>query len=190
VLTKLAQAETAMPNDWTPDGTILVNSNRTGSRGLYMVSLAGDGALAPFVVDKTNRVHGSVSPDGRWVAYASDANGQSQVFVQSFPDPSQRRWTVSKAGGAYPRWRRDGKELFFAEAEGRIQSVSVTTGDQPQFGQPRLLFEVATMNIVNGGLGPPYDVSPDGQRFLIVEPRADAAVPITVIVNRDRQITR
>jgi Tol biopolymer transport system component len=191
VLTKLAMAETAIPNDWTPDGqTLLVNSNRTGSRGLYLISLTGHGAIAPFVDDNANRVHAAVSPDGRWVAYASDANGQSQVFVQSFPDPSRGRWPVSRAGGVYPRWRQDGKELFFAEAGGRIHSVSVTGGNQLQFGQPRLLFEAKTMNIVNGGLGPPYDVSADGQRFLIVEPRAEAAIPITVVVNWDRQIIR
>jgi Tol biopolymer transport system component len=191
VLSKVPLTETFMPSDWTPDGaTILVSSNRTGSRALYVVSLTGDGALKPFVVDNSNRVHASVSPDGRWVAYASDENGQSQVFVQSFPDPSQGRWTVSRPGGVFPRWRRDGRELFFAEAGGRIHSVSVNVGNQPQFGQPKLLFEVPTMTVANVGLGPPYDVSPDGQRFLVVEPRADAAIPITVVVNWDHQIMR
>jgi hypothetical protein len=66
----------------------------------------------------------------------------------------------------------------------------VTIADQLQFGQSRLLFEVPAMTVGNVGLGPPYDVSPDGQRFLVVEPRADTAIPITVVVNWDRQITQ
>jgi Tol biopolymer transport system component len=188
VLMKVALTETFVPTDWAPDGgTILLSSNRSGHRGLYLISLAGDGALAAFIDDRTNRVHAAVSPDGRWVAYTSDESGQSQVFVQSFPDPRGGKWTVSKPGGGYPRWRRDGRELFFAEAGSRIYSVSATNGDSLRLGQPTLLFEVPMMTMT-GSIGAPYDVSPDGQRFLVVEPRADMA--ITVVVNRDRQITR
>jgi hypothetical protein len=124
------------------------------------------------------------------VAYSSAENGQSQVFVQSFPDPSRGKWAVSKPGAAFPRWRRDGRELFFLEPSGgRFYSVSVTSGPQPQFGQQTPLFEAPGMTVASG-LGPPYDVSPDGQRFLVVEPRAETTVPITVVVNWDRQITR
>jgi hypothetical protein len=94
---------------------------------------------------------------------------------------------VSKPGAQFPRWRRDGRELFFAEQGGRIHSVSVTNGDQLKFGQPALLLEAPSM-VVASGLGQPYDVSPDGQRFLVVEPRVDTAIPITVVVNWDQKI--
>jgi len=119
VLARFALTETFTPSDWAPNGgTMLVNSNRTGNRALYLISMNGDGALVPFIDDKTNRVNGVFSPDGRWVAYTSDQNGQSQVFVQSFPDSSKGRWTVSKPGGVHPRWRRDGRELFFRRGRG------------------------------------------------------------------------
>jgi Tol biopolymer transport system component len=188
VLTKSAFTETFTPNDWAPDGrTILVSSNRAGHRGPYLLSAAGKSALEPFIVGIANRMHGAVSPDGRWVAYSSEENGQPPVFVQSFPDPSRAKWTVSKPGAQFPRWRRDGRELFFAEQGGRIHSVSVTNGDQLKFGQPALLLEAPSM-VVASGLGQPYDVSPDGQRFLVVEPRVDTAIPITVVVNWDQKI--
>ena len=182
--------ESFVPWDWTPNGQAIVFSRTvSGERGLYSLPLAGPRTPVPYLVGGANRAHAAVSPDGAWLAYTSDEGGATQVFVQSFPDPTRGKWTVSRPGAMLPRWRRDGRELYFAEPGGRFYAVSVTPGTTLQIGQPTLLFETQ-LTTVAPGTGQPYDVSPDGQRFLVLQQRVDVAVPITVVVNWDRQITR
>ena len=115
------------------------------------------------------------SPDGRWVAYASNETGQMQVFLKSFPRPGASR-QVSTAGGIWPIWRRDGGELFYVESD-RLMAVPVMRGGTSlELGTPRMLFRFPQ------GWGGFYQAAPDGQRFLITRTVTDTS-PITVILN-------
>jgi len=123
-----------------------------------------------------------VSSDGHWVTYASSENGGRDVYVQSFP-ASGRKFQISTNGGVYPKWRSDNKELFYVSPTGALMAVDVTRaepGRSFEVGVPHRLFQ--------GGLGSFYefDVSPDGQRFVINSPLNSSDVPpipITVVLN-------
>ncbi|NOT27887.1 MAG: hypothetical protein HOP16_17520 [Acidobacteria bacterium] len=121
----------------------------------------------------------SVSPDGRWLAFASDESGQSEVYVQMFPGPGERV-RVSTMGGAQPEWRQDGRGLFFVGLDDRLMTVPVqasTDGRSLELGEATPLFPVRIFNgaVQTGGLGSQYVVSPDGQRFLVVSLTDDAS---------------
>jgi hypothetical protein len=131
-----------------------------------------------------------LSPDGHWLAFASDDTGMSEVYVQPFPEGGNRI-LVSRSSGAWPVWRRDGKELFFIAADSRLMAVSVslTGGFQP--GTPQPLFEVPLGG--GRGLGSPaqYDVTSDGQRFLVNARVGNFQVsPIHVVLNWPRLLKR
>jgi len=120
------------------------------------------------------------SPNGRYIAYASDESGQYEIYVQTFPQPSGK-WQVSSGGGEFPEWRRDGKELFFVSA-GKMMAVGMDTAS-PKFmaGIPKPLFGAnflpATPNAI-------YAPSADGQRFLIITATAQQSLPpVTVVTN-------
>jgi hypothetical protein len=115
------------------------------------------------------------SPDGRFVAYTSNESGQFEVYVRDFPKGASR-WQISTNGGFAPRWRRDGKEIFYV-AKGKLMAVPVTT--QPAFapGTPAPLFEQRTLR----SLYPEYDVAADGKRF-IVRQKPDNEPPLAVHV--------
>src|SRR5262249_31005408 len=109
------------------------------------------------------------SPDGRWLAYVSDQTGAREVYVQSFTSDGQLgpdRRVVSTKGGAVPHWRHDGSELFYVAADGQLMSVPVATrGESIQTGPPRGLFHTRMLNL--NWVYHEYDVTPDGQRFLV-----------------------
>ena len=119
---------------------------------------------------------GRFSPDGRYVAYSSDESGTFEIYVRTFPDAGGR-WQVSKGGSAQqPRWRKDGKQLYYVTGLTQIMSVDVTTGAAFQSGAPKLLIDAR----VPAG----YDVAGDGKRFLIAASVAEgSADPITVVLN-------
>jgi Tol biopolymer transport system component len=123
------------------------------------------------------------SPDGRWIAYVSDESGTPEVYVQSFP-PSGGKWKVSTNGGFTPRWRRDGKELLYLAPDRKIMSLEVRTGGTTfGYGPAKALFE-APVEAANTTATNRYDVSADGQRFLINAPVENTtSAPITVVVN-------
>jgi len=132
-----------------------------------------------------------LSPDGRWLAYHTQESGEQQVYVEAFPGPG-RRIQISTNGGGSPVWRADGRELFYARPsrEGQpraagsfdvaLMAVTVMSGQTP-FGQPRQLFEGRySMNNPDRG----YDVSPDGERFLMLQtnPRAPDVISEMIVV--------
>jgi Tol biopolymer transport system component/predicted Ser/Thr protein kinase len=140
--------------------------------------------------------HAALSPDARWIAYTSDESGKNQVLVQSFPDPAAGPQQITPDGGRFPRWRRDGRELYY-EHDGRIFAVPVTTtADAFKFGTATDLFGA----VLNAAPGPPeylagplypFDVTADGQRFLVsAPPRADADASITVVTNWTAKLKR
>jgi eukaryotic-like serine/threonine-protein kinase len=174
--------------DWSRDGKYLMyNYQLSSSRvHLYVLPLSGDRKPVPFLNTEFPTAQGQFSPNGRWVAYRSTESGRPEVYVQGFTlDASQPRgkWQVSVAGGEVPRWRRDGKELYY-EFNGGYFAVDVKT-DGPSFeaGIPRLLFEVPTI-FSNVGSGHPFVVTHDGQRFMILTPiEKTSSAPIDVLVN-------
>ena len=123
---------------WPP---IRTTSRRTGnsccirstSRGydLGVIPLSGDRKPIPFVTGHSNEVQGRFSPNHRWIAYASDESGKFEVYVRPFPAESTRPTTISVAGGMQPEWRRDGKELFYISADGKLTAVPVVTSERP-----------------------------------------------------------
>jgi hypothetical protein len=134
-------------------------------------------AQTPF-----NEVQGALSPDGRWVAYASDESGVFEVYVQAFPDGGNKR-VVSSGGGAEPRWRADGRELFYVSADRRLMVVPTTRGPVFEVGKPEALFEMNVRDLVAFYLKR-YEVTPDGQRFVVQELMARGSPsPLTVVVN-------
>jgi Tol biopolymer transport system component len=119
------------------------------------------------------------SPDNRWVAYASDESGRNEVYVAPFPGPGGK-WQVSTAGGNWPRWRRDGREIFYMAPDNRLMVATVDgQGSGFQISAVQALFE--TRARINQRAM--YDVTPDGQSFLINTIVEQAVQPITLVVN-------
>jgi serine/threonine protein kinase len=172
--------------DWSPDGKYLIY-NELGASGTHLNVLPlADRKPVPFVNTNFTTSEGQFSPDGLWVAYRSLESGRTEIYVQGFNlDPSQPRgkWQVSVAGGELPRWRSDGKELFFHFNDGFYAVDVKTDGASFEAGIPKLLFEVPTVSSSPAG-GAPFVVSRDGQRFLVLAAvEKTASSPIEVLLN-------
>ena len=123
------------------------------------------------------------SPDGRWMAYASNETGSMEIYVSPFPS-ANGKWQVSNAGGQEPRWRQDGKELFYLSAEGRMMAVAVKAESSFEPGPPVALFQTHRRQPVSAEDVFSYDVSGDGQRFLIITKVEESrAAPLSVFLN-------
>ena len=124
------------------------------------------------------------SPDGRWMAYASNETGSWEIYVSPFPSATGK-WQVSSAGGEEPRWRHDGKELFYLSAEGKMMALAVTPGASFKAGSPVALFQTThRRQPVSAQDQFSYDVSGDGQRFLIITKVDEAnAAPSSITLN-------
>lgn len=173
--------------DWSRDGKYLMyNYQPPGNTHLYAMPLAGDRKPVPFVNMNFRTQEGQFSPNGRWVAYRSVESGKPEVFTEGFTlDPSQARGKlqISLDGGELPRWRSDGKELFYHQGDSYF-AVDVQTGG-PSFkaGIPRQLFSVPTVNSSISG-GSPFVVTRDGQRFLVLgQVEKASSEPLEVVVN-------
>jgi serine/threonine protein kinase/WD40 repeat protein len=169
------------PLSYSPDGRFLLYiTGDVGSGELSVLPLTGD--RKPFAyLSGPFAGPGIFSPDGRWVAYISNESGRFEVYVAPFPGPGAKL-RISTAGGAQPRWRRDGKELFYLNPDRKLMAAAVSSqGDTFEVGAVSPLFEARPA-------GPRYfyDVAPDGQRFLVNTQGEDvgtATTPMTVVVN-------
>jgi Tol biopolymer transport system component len=184
----LATPLSKVPLDWSRDRRFLlyvVADPKTGS-DLWALRLDGDRKPFPVVQTTFTESGGQFSPNGKWVAFHSNTSGRLEVYIQSFPGPGPSN-PVSTTGGAQPRWRPDGKELFYIGLDGRLMAVSITiaaTGTVEP-GVPVPLFPTHIGGAVPGGTSRQnYMVSPDGQRFLMNTVVSEGPVsPITVILN-------
>ena len=173
--------------DWSRDGKYILYNYYTdrASSELYVLPLDGDRKPVPFINAPFATQQGHFSPNDRWVAYRSQESGRNEIFVQGFNlDPSQPRgkWQISTDGGELPRWRGDGKELFFHFADSFF-AVDVTT-DGPAFtaGIPKRLFDIPGVSA--SSTHGEFVVTRDGQRFLVAAATEKAvAQPIEVVVN-------
>jgi Tol biopolymer transport system component len=180
----LEDSSDKFPLAFTPDGRFLLYYLTTGAASghVWMLPISGARTPRPFNHTKYSETPSEISPDGRWAAYVSDESGRREVYVTSFPAASGK-WQVSTSGGDNPRWRRDGKELFFTSSD-RFYAVAVdTTGAQFDSGVVQPLFEVR-VPAATLGTRSTYAVSSDGQRFLfnMWDPQA-ASGPIALFVN-------
>jgi Tol biopolymer transport system component len=179
----LQSPEPKAPTDWSPDGRALLYSSLSPDTGsdLWVLPI-GDNKPQPLVRTPSNESGGRFSPDGRWVAYVSDESGKDDVYVRSFPQ-SDRRWQISAGGGSRPRWRSDGRELFFVSPDGQLLAVDVQGGQTMQFGRPAPLFRMPTADH--------YNVSHDGQRFLVKMPiKERAPTGLQVVLNWTSELRR
>ena len=167
-----AQAPNISPWDWSADGRILYQSQDsvTGFDLSFLQkaeSADGGWESQPFLASPSSERHGRFSPDGRYVAYASDESGRPEVYVQSFPGGGVRT-TISTRGGSAPIWGRDGKALFYVDSDDEFVTVEVSIEGELAVKGSTPLFRRTGMRSVS--LSANYDVSLDGRRFLVTEP--------------------
>ena len=170
------------PGGWSPDGKALVfvETNPKTNQDIWVLQLI-DHKAVPFIQTEFNEGGPQFSPDGHWLAYVSDESGRWEVYVQPYPGPGGKV-QISSDGGKEPLWNRNGKELFYRNGD---KMMAVPVGLQPSFsvGKPEMLFE-GRYRPTNASL-PQYDVSPDGQRFVMVKDAGadQSATHINIVQN-------
>jgi serine/threonine protein kinase len=180
---------TAFPSAWSPDGRFIIFRERGVKTRLdpWALPMFGDRKEYQLSNSPFDELNHQLSPNGRWLAYSSDETGDYEIYVQSFSADGKLgadKKRVSTTGGILPVWRRDGGELFFIASDGQMMASSVKTGGTEfQFAAPKPLFKTRTLSLERS-IFHEYDVSPDGQRFLIGTLIGDPkAAPPTVILN-------
>ena len=178
------------PTSWSPDGKHFLYERDTEAIRLWVAELP-DLKTWPLVKDAETTRNGEFSPDGKWVAYNSNETGKWEIYVTSFPD-LHGKWQVSNNGGIQPRWRGDGKELFYLAPDGKLMATPVTTaGDHFDSGTPVPLFQASARQAIATSERVSYDVTQDGQRFLINTQMENLETkPLMVVLNRSAALEK
>jgi Tol biopolymer transport system component len=177
------------PTDVSSDGkNLLYTESTTTSSDIFVLPLDGSGKPDPFVATHAYETNAKFSPDGRWVAYQSNESGRMEIYVRPFPATAGggAKWMLSNIGGVQPRWRRDGKEIFYLAPSGAWTAVEVNTSAAFRPGTPKVLFTRSVAGIRLNTYSWFWDVSPDGQRFLITTAAENGGaddVDIYVVLN-------
>jgi Tol biopolymer transport system component len=184
--------------DWTPDGRYLLYSEENpNTRDDIWAVPAGEGNTpkqpVPVLQTRFDESEPQVSPNGKWIAYVSSESGRSEIYIQAFPASAGPlaggKWQVSGEGGIAPRWRSDGKELYFLTPEYRkIMAAGVrANGKDLEFDRPLELISAA----LPSNNAHPYDVAPGGQRFLVEEVTTNqGSAPLTIVLNWDTTLEK
>ena len=158
------------------------------------MDFASSRRLVPLLATQFHETWASFSPDGKWLAFASNESGTPEIYVQALrageqPSLTGPRYLVSRSGAACVRWRREGRELFFLDHEGRVQAVAATLGREPVFGPARALFTISTeaRAAIHSVAG--FDVSADGTKFVIPVVSSEEGPSIVVIQNWEAQLS-
>jgi Tol biopolymer transport system component len=179
-------AQDKYPSAWSRDGKYLLYTRDTELWFLTLPEMSSQ----LFLKTSSAMRNSQFSPDAKWVAYASNESGRWEIYVTSFPD-AHGKWQVSNGGGDQPRWRGDGKELFYLSADGKIVAVPVKEGANFNSGAPVALFQANPRQPVATSEHVVYDVTQDGQRFLINTYVKNGVVqPMTVVLNWDAEVKK
>ena len=183
---------------FSPDGRYMAFSQMEPGTGtdVWMLPMRGDRTPQPFVKSKFTDGSAKFSPDGKWVAYCTNESGRNEVFVQPWPGPGPKI-QMSSEGGTDPIWSRDGRELFYRNGD-KMMVVTVSLAGGFQAGKPQLLWEGQYSHGMSSSCGPPgtteanYDVTSDGQRFLMIKDLDQDAVStrIVVVLNFGEELKR
>jgi len=180
------EVATLFPQSWSSDGQVLTLSGlQQSTRSWDIWLLSREGRASPFLQTRFTEGSGTMSPDGHGLAYVSNESGGYQVYVQPFPGPG-RKWQVSTEGGTEPVWSRNGRELFYRNGR-KMMSVDITSGPTFAAGNPKMLFEAdyEPLSTVFGGQN--YDVTPDGQHFIMVRGKETTAASNNPFPSRSAQ---
>jgi Tol biopolymer transport system component len=195
VMPASSMTQSQYPSDWSRDGRYLLYTEFGGSTGadLWVLPMT-EGAPetrkpVPFLRSPFNETVGSFSPDGKWIAYTSDESGRNEVYVRAFPGASGR-FQISVNGGMEPRWRQDGRELYYRAPDGKLMAVGVrSAAGSFERETPKALFE--THWVPPNGLMYGYDVTRDGQRFLGPVPvETESTRALTIMTNWQAGLNR
>ncbi len=181
-----------VPRSWSGDGEFLIlYKGLLDSDDIGMLSMEGGGGITPLLHERYHEMTPSISPDGRWLAYVSNEGIRYEVYVRPFPDVDKGQWKVSTNGGSNPLWSRDGRELFYWGDNG-LMAVAVETAPAFKAGSPKVILRRAPgTSFYMGHRYVPWDIHPDGKRFLMLKPAetsdresaAEAPRKINIVVN-------
>lgn len=179
------------PRAISPDGAWLLFEETTVGTDIMMLTLDKDRRVQSLVKTPFNERNPEISPNGLWLAYESNGSGQYEIHVRPFPDVDSARWVVSTAGGTRPLWARSGQELFYLAPSGALMSVPTERGSTWKSGAPVKLFDWPIPAVSSRS----YDVSPDGQRFLMLKPAGGsestpAPTSLVVMQHFDEELKR
>jgi Tol biopolymer transport system component len=167
--------------DWSRDGRWLLygEADPTGAKeGLWVVPAQGDRKPVPYVPADADHRDARFSADGRFVAYTSDESATPQVYVETFP-AGGGKWQISTSGGSNPRWRADGRELYYLSPAAELMAAAITLTPRFTPEAPVKLFDTWIRSYLSN-----FDVSADGQRFLSMAPDADfVPTPMNILIN-------
>jgi Tol biopolymer transport system component len=180
-----------VPNSWSLDDKEILCTLQPGAGGSSLALIpASGGKIVPFLATNASETSGQISPDGKWVAYASNESGDWEIYVTTFPTAAGK-WQVSRGGGTEPRWRGDGKEIFYIGARGTLTAVPVNSAGTFFSGNPTPLFQsqfraqVSSTDIFN------YDITRDGQRFLVNRyAKPQQVAPLHVVLNATAELRK
>jgi Tol biopolymer transport system component len=185
-------ADVDMPQDWSSDGRYVlfqrVRLKEALAADLWVLPTAGDRQPSLYLRTPFPKVQAQLSPDARYVAYSTNETGRYEIVVQTFPDPARGRWSATAHGGTEPRWRQDGKELYYLAPDGQLMEIPARLSPSFDAGEPKVLFHTPLEPQRPIPISRRYAVTADGQRFLVVVPspsgQNDApTTSITVVAN-------
>ena len=191
-------AQGCLPQDWSSEGIVFVA--RAGANApswnLWIHPFPSDGKPRAYLETPFRKSHAQVSPNGKWLAFTTNETGTDQIVIQAFPDPTLGRRPVTTNGGTFPRWRKDGRELYYLASDRKLMAVQVKDDVAMSLGETTALFQTElptgtlAIPVVSGF---PYDVADNGQRFLLITPLQSAtasgsapaapSVPFTAILD-------
>jgi hypothetical protein len=191
--------DVSLPRDWSSDGKTLVFdhfkvANLTGG-DIWILDISGEKKPSAFLETPARETEPQISPDGQYIAFATNESGQYQIVVRTFPDPNKGQWTISSAGGVEPRWRRmDGGELYYLSLDGKLMVVPISSGSTFVPGAPTELFPAPPLAPQASPILRRYDVTANGQRFLFAATSSSSAPaqsqPLIAIINWTRGLKR
>ncbi len=142
---------------------------------IWALSLDGEPTARPLMAESYNELLPAISPDGRWIAYTSNESGRIEVYVRPFPNVDDGKWLISTRGGEFPIWAPDGRELYYDTYPDQMMVVTIETKPTFAAGNPEVLFRSEYVLASHSGSDPsPYDISPDGKRFLMIKEETQA----------------